>query len=307
MNNQIPNRLNVALVVMASGSMIFLLWAASYWQGVWVFLIGLIFALIYQTLYALLHEATHGVLHATPYMNNILGRVCATLYPTSYTLMRHSHIVHHCCNRSDHEMFDCYYPGDKLLYKRIQWYAIVSGLYWPLIPIGGLLLLFLPSLLKNHFWQKFKSTNVAFSELTEKDLKIIRLELAGAALWFVFLFLLLDLHWKQTLILYLMGGFLWSTRQYVTHAFTKRDVVHGALNLKTSWLMDKFVLHGGWDLVHHQNPHLSWKHLPEMAEHSKPRVPFWPQYFRLWKGPVPCREAAPEVLARKNYAALGEQ
>ncbi|MDQ6953033.1 MAG: fatty acid desaturase [Mariprofundaceae bacterium] len=287
--------------------MLFLLWLASNLAYLWSIPIGICFAFLAQTNYALLHEAIHGILYPKAHINRLLGRISAAMFPTSYTLMRHTHIVHHCCNRSDHEMFDYYYSQDKIFYKHIQWYGIVTGIYWPLIPIGCTLLALSPSLLRNHFWQKFRSTNVLFEDLTDKDFMIMRYEILIAMVSFVSLFMLLDLHWQQCLSLYLMAGFLWSTRQYVTHAFTKRDIIHGALNLQTSWLMDKFILHGGWDLVHHQNPHLSWIHLPDMANQSADRVAFWSQYMRLWCGPLPCKEQAPKVLARKNYTLLGKK
>lgn len=307
MNREIPATLNVFLCVFVVSALIALLWLASSvsWQG--AIAIGVLFALLTQTNYALLHEGTHDILHPNPALNRLLGRMCAAMFPTSFTLMRHAHVVHHCCNRTDHEMFDYYYPDDKLFFKRVQWYAIVTGAYWPLIPIGNLLLAFSPALLRDRFWQRFRSTDVLFIELADRDLKQIRLEVIGSILLFAAMFAVLEIHWLQTLILYGMGGFLWSTRQYVTHAFSKRHVVDGAYNLKTSWLMDKFLLHGGWDLVHHQNPHLSWKYLPETGPESEPRIPFWPQYFSLWRGPRPCGESAPDPLASTRYSTLGHR
>jgi len=303
----IPSRLNRVLLVSLLITLPGLLWFASSLPWQWSLLIGLLFACMAQTSYALLHEATHGQLHPNRRLNTLMGRLCAMQFPTSFTLMRHAHIIHHCYNRSDHEIFDYYYPHDNLLAKRIQWYGIISGLYWPLIPLGGLMLALMPSLLRNRIWQRYYSTNALFSSIDKQDFRRIRLECLAALGWFTMLFLLLDLQWLQTLILYGMAGFLWSTRQYVTHAFTPRNVVHGSLNLQTSWLMDKFLLHGGWDLVHHQNPHLAWIHLPSMAEKSKARVPFWPQYLRLWRGPQPCTELPPEILVPNLYDSLGER
>lgn len=306
MDRTIPGNLNIALTIVVVSALVALLWLASSLPWQWSIAIGGIFALLMQTNYALLHEATHDILHPKASMNAWLGRICAAMFPTSFTLMKHAHVVHHCCNRTDHEMFDYYYPGDKLFYKHVQWYAIVTGIYWPLIPIGNMLLAFSPALLRDRFWQRFRSTDVLFVDLTDRDLLHIRLEVVGTIVLFGGLFTLLDIQWLQAAILYGMGGFLWSTRQYVTHAFSRRDVVHGAYNLQTSWLMDKFLLHGGWDLVHHQNPHLSWKYLPGKGGGSDPRVPFWPQYLALWRGPKPCPDPAPAVLTPSRYSRLGQ-
>ncbi|MSQ94789.1 MAG: hypothetical protein EXR98_09570 [Gemmataceae bacterium] len=59
----------------------------------------------------------------------------------------------------------------------------------------------------------------------------------------------------------------WSTRQYVGHAFSRRDVVEGAWNLKHYFWMSWLLLHGECDLNHHRQPEVSWYYLP-----TKPRL-----------------------------------
>jgi fatty acid desaturase len=116
--------------------------------------------------------------------------------------------------------------------------------------------------------------------------------------FFVGLFWLLELRWQNTLILYACFSFNWSTRQYVGHAFSRRDVVEGAWNLRQSWWMSWLLLHGEWDLNHHRRPNVSWYYLPRLSAADQQRRSYWRQYWRQWLGPRPCTEPAPRPRGR---------
>jgi hypothetical protein len=96
------------------------------------------------------------------------------------------------------------------------------------------------------------------------------------------------------LVLYACFSFNWSTRQYVGHAFTRRDIVEGALNLRHNWLMSKILLHGEWDLAHHRHPEVSWVYLPKIAQ-DDPRPSYIKQYWRQWLGPRLATEPPPQA------------
>ena len=106
------------------------------------------------------------------------------------------------------------------------------------------------------------------------------------------------------MIFYAFFAFNWSTRQYVTHAFTVRDVKNGALNLSVSRPMAWILLQGQWDLVHHQHPHVSWMYLPLLGRSSKKPVSYLKQYLKLWGGPKPCTERGPEILPQEVYKVM---
>jgi hypothetical protein len=98
--------------------------------------------------------------------------------------------------------------------------------------------------------------------------------------------------------LYACFAFNWSTRQYVGHAFTRRHVIEGAWNLRHNGLMTWILLHGEWDLNHHRRPDVSWYYLPRLSPPGEPRRSYVLQYWRLWLGPRPATEPAPESLTQ---------
>jgi len=292
----VPSTLNTLLVSFVLGTSLFLLWLASQLPVIWSIPIGIIFSFILLTNYALMHEAAHKVLHNNHTTNKWLGALASWLFPMSFTMFAITHTVHHRCNRTDFEMFDYYYPTDNTLLKYLQWYSILVGIYWPIIPVGSLLMAFVPWIYRTKPFKKARTTAVLFDNFDEKALKTIRIEVITGILFWVAIWQVFSLAWPQTLILYLFFSFNWSTRQYVTHAFSPRHVINGAHNLSVSRLMGWILLNGQWDLVHHQHPDCSWKHLPEYAPLTRPPIKFWPQYFKLWRGPRPNTEPAPEAL-----------
>ncbi|MCB1784654.1 MAG: fatty acid desaturase [Gammaproteobacteria bacterium] len=300
----IPGRLNLTLAVCIYAAAIGLLWLASHLPTLWALPIGIAFSFILLSNYALMHEASHDVLHPHPPINDSVGALLGWLFPVSFTLMKVTHIVHHCCNRTDHEMFDCYYPGDSRVLKWGQWYGLLLGLWWYLIPIGSLLLAAVPGWLRSRPFRRARSTAVLFDDFGAAEMRRVRYEaLFGIGFW-VLLFHALELRWDAVLIAYAAFAFNWSTRQYVTHAFTPRDVRDGALNLRVSRPIGWLLLNGHWDRVHHQHPHLPWRYLPEIGQAEGYDRDYLNQYLSLWSGPRPCNEPAPAVLPRTVYQGL---
>jgi hypothetical protein len=201
-------------------------------------------------------------------------------------------------------MFDGYYSGDIRIFKFVQWYGILLGLWWPFIPIGNLLLAAVPGLLYSRPFRQARCTSIVFDDFNAATLWRVRLEVALAIMFWISLFYLLELRWQTLAVFYAFFAVNWSTRQYVTHAFTVRDVRHGALNLKVSRPMAGILLQGHWDLVHHQHPHVPWMHLPKLAARSKPPVSYWRQYLRLWKGPRLFTGPGPAILPKQEYRMI---
>jgi fatty acid desaturase len=292
----VPDRLNLSLVALVFCGGVALLWLGSQvtaWYA--VVLVGVGFSYLMLTNYALLHEASHGNLHRSARVNYLLGVVTGLLFPIPFRLMRTTHQNHHHHNRTDQEMFDLYYPSDNRVLKWLQWYGLLCGLFWPLVPVGAVIFATCPGLLRRQVLEK---TNPArgvgiVANLERAGIRAMRLELLLIIAFFGALFWALGLKWQNTLILYACFSFNWSTRQYVGHAFSRRDIVEGAWNLRHFPWMSSLLLHGEWDLNHHRRPDVSWYYLPRLTPPGEPCMSYWRQYWRQWLGPRPCREAEP--------------
>lgn len=293
----IPSRLNTVLVGLVVATAAFLLWLGS-WVEQWyaVLAVGILFSYVLLTNYALLHEATHGNLHSNSRMNGFLGLLTGIFFPVPFSLVHVTHQGHHLRNRTDYEMFDLYYPGDSRFLRYCQWYGILCGLFWPWIPIGAVLFAVCPGLLRTKVFRVARSSSYLLGDVRDLEVRAIRVQVLLIIVVFAALFWLLHLHWLNTLVLYACFSFNWSTRQYVGHAFTKRDVIDGAWNLKHNRLMSWVLLHGEWDLNHHRHPEVSWYYLPRIPAPDQPRPSYWKQYWRLWLGPRLATEPGPESL-----------
>lgn len=273
--------------------MLCLLALASQLSLWWSPLIGIVFSLLMLTNYALMHESAHGYLHSNPLENALLGSFAALHFPMSGRFFSLTHQVHHRCNRTDHEMFDYYYPGDNMFIKYCQWYGILSGLHYLIVPLGSVIAALIPGVYRLKVFTRSRSSGVLFDDLTGKEIWYIRAEVVFGVLYWTLAWQLLGLQWQAVLILYAMAGFHWSTRQYLTHAFTPRDVRNGAIILQSGRVMRAVLLNGNFDLVHHQRPEIPWTYLPRYVPHDAQPVGFWPQYRAMWKGPRPNIETAP--------------
>ncbi len=252
------------------------------------------------TNYALLHEATHHNLHSNPTCNYWLGVATGVFFLAPFSMIRVTHQGHHQRNRTDAEMFDLYYPRDSFFFKCCQWYGTLAGLFWPCIPVCAVLFALCPRTIGLQLFSGPPLGNANVKDITPRDLRRIRFELLLTALVFAGLYWLLRWPWLHVLILYGCFSFNWSTRQYVGHAFSKRDIIDGAWNLRHNWLMSLILLHGEWDLTHHRHPETSWYYLPRLGESGEPRPGYIRHYWRQWLGPRPVTEPPPELVGQDS-------
>jgi fatty acid desaturase len=292
----VPNLLNAALVGLNVAAAISLLWLGS-WLESWIAMLGVAIAFSYLMLtnYALLHEATHSNLNSNPTLNYWLGVITGVFFLAPFSMIRVTHQGHHQRNRTDAEMFDCYYQGESFFLKCCQWYGTLTGLFWPCIPVCAALFAVCPRTIGLQLFSGPPFGNANVKDITSRDLHRIRFELALTVAVFAALAWLFHWHWLNVLVLYGCFSINWSTRQYVGHAFSKREIIDGAWNLRHNWLMSKILLHGEWDLCHHRHPELSWYYLPQLASPAEPRLSYFKQYWRQWLGPRLATEPPPET------------
>jgi fatty acid desaturase len=293
----IPNSLNLALVASVFVAAVGLLWLGSrvvHWYA--IVGVGVAFSFILLTNYALLHEAVHGNLHSNPRANFWLGVMTGILFPIPFSMVRVTHQGHHLRNRTDYEIFDLYYPTDNRVIKNLQWYGILCGLFWPWIPVGAVLFALCPAVLRTRVFVQARSAHHLLGDIQGGEIRAIRWQVLLIAAVFAAGFWLLDLKWQNSLALYACFSLNWSTRQYVGHAFARRDVIDGAWNLRTNRLMSWLLLHGEYDLNHHRRPDVPWSYLPGLTRPGDARPSYFRHYWRQWLGPRPVAEPAPESV-----------
>lgn len=189
-------------------------------------------------------------------------------------------------NRSDDEAFDFYFEGENPVWKHLQLYGILTGLFWIVIALSNVLAALNPVWLMAKKTSFDRPTAALQESLNPKFLGLIRLEaisiflLHGTMIYF----------WKIPLHHYaavLFGfGFIWSALQYVHHFGTTRDVQKGARNLKTFTPIDLLWLNHNWHLNHHLSPTVPWLYLPFLHEGPEfSRGSLVLAYLKMWRGP----------------------
>ncbi|MBN8542456.1 MAG: fatty acid desaturase [Deltaproteobacteria bacterium] len=300
----IPGRLNIALSVFSVATCLLLLYIATRTSGWQFWAVGFLFSLCANTVFSLMHESVHRVYHPNKRVNEAMGRIAAAIFPTSFTFQRAMHLGHHRRNRTDVEMFDMYYSDDNLFLKYMQWYGLLTGFYWALIPVACMAFLVFPWLLSTTSKQSENSISIMrtgaaamLSGLKGYSSTIIRIEVLAATTLHVCLIASGFVSWQAWLFCYWMFAVNWGALQYADHAWSPRDIKNGAWNLRVHPLLRVFFLNYHDHKAHHQNPHVSWIHLPKLVKESDAERPgFFEIYWRMWKGPTLTTDPPPAPL-----------
>ncbi len=307
-----PAALNVVLSVSCVAVYAAALWGATHLEG-WPAKIACIavFAAVGNTLFALLHEAVHGILSKRYWVNESFGQLVAMCFPTGLRFQRTCHLGHHLRNRTDHEIFDMYYPGDNRFLKNLQFYSILTGPYWLSVSVGWMLYLVFPWFFRIFtlpMFQKEKSTDAAMMlPFLDHPAKYrIRAELLLTVAFQAGLWLVLDLAFWPTFACFWTFGVVWGSLQYADHAWTPRDVRAGAWNLKvnpvTRWIFLNYHFHQ----VHHIHPRMPWLYLPEHVDPRFPQPSFLRIYLEMWKGPKPVDSPPPAAVDDAFHVEVDE-
>ena len=286
-----PLKLNILIFLAAASAYIYSLHLANTTESVYIFILCcILFAYVGNTLFCLMHEAVHNCFSSSDKINTTFGIATSIFQPTSFTAQKHFHLGHHERNRSDLESWDTFLPDDNRFLKRIQWYTILTGIYWTSSISFGLLYLFCPFIL-NSSLLKGESKGVkrlgaeAMLEGLTHPIRV-RFEIFLSFSFQIALIYFLELSLLTCLCCYGTFAWMWSSLQYADHAFTPRDRINGAWNLKvfpwTKWFFLNYHSH----LAHHQNPSTSWMYLDHYIKDSVERPWFWSIYLKMWKGPV---------------------
>lgn len=289
----IPARLNVLIAVCATATAAILLRAASHCESWWtIAACAAGFSFVGNTVFACLHECVHGIFHPERRVNYAFGVFCAALFPTGFSLQRAAHLGHHRNNRTATETFDYIYPGDHRLLKTLQWYGIISGVYWAVVVLGWMAYLLVPFAFRR---EPLKSRWSPVAEHTSGPAYArafaaappvrARLELLLTITLQLAAYHLLDLSAAGWLACYVAFGINWSSLQYADHAFSRLDVIEGAWDLRVHPWVQALFLNYHLHLAHHRYPALPWIHLPRFVDAERFRPRFMSHYARMWLGP----------------------
>lgn len=288
----IPEKLNIAIFVVALPATWSLLWLASNASLGWALLAAWAFSLVNHTPFSLMHEAVHGVFSRNRFRNDLFGTLCAPSFPTSFTLQKIAHLGHHRRNRTDEELYDYYLPDQSRALRNFHLYAgNLLGFYWSCIPVSNAIYLVAPWIYKSRRFIEGPARKLGFEpyirEIAQFSGLRIWLECLLALLYQVLLWWLLDLTWQGWLLCYWAFALHWSALQYVDHAWSPRDIVNGAWNLKVLPISRALALNYHDHLAHHRHPQAPWNQLPALVDPDEQRPTFWRIYFSLWKGTRP--------------------
>lgn len=300
----IPGALNLAVTTIAIAVAGAALWLASH-GGHWVLILAaaVVFSFAGNTLYALMHEAVHRHFHKSAAINETAGRIIAGFFPTAFALQRVFHLAHHRNSRTEHERFDYYAPGENVFLKRVQWYMILTGVYWLGPPSFAVVYFFTADLFrwrhlfgdKSAWFAKQTSAQAFLDALEAVSITRVRADILIAVAAQAAMIWVLDLSLLGWIACYAAFAINWSSLQYTDHAFSPLDNTEGAWNLRVPRLVRGIFLNYHYHLVHHRNPALCWTDLPNHVRPDDPSPSFWAIYVQMWRGPRPLPDDAAKI------------
>lgn len=288
----IPVKFNILIFFVAIIVDSSLLWSASHLGTVYMIIAAFLFAFVHNTLFSLLHEAVHGVFSKNRFVNDLFGVIAAATFPTSFTMQKIAHLGHHKRNRTDKELYDYYLPHESKTLRDVWLYGgNLLGLYWFIIPLSNLMIITMPMLFKSQWFVHGPAKVLGFESYLEEiaQYSIVRIwfEALFALAYQVMLWYLLGLTWEAWLLCHWFFALHWSALQYVDHAWSPRDVMKGAWNLRVLPVSRWLALNYHYHLAHHQSPLVPWIHLPKLVDKADEQPTFWSIYFSLWGGTRP--------------------
>lgn len=304
---------NRAILLAAAIAAAALLWLAAHAAtALGTLAAALAFAFVGNTLFSLLHEAVHGKFERDLRRNAIAGHIAAAFFPTSFTLQTALHLTHHRNNRSEVERFDYIGPEENVPLKTMQWFTILTGLYWLSIPLFWVFYGFFGSLIP---WRRLMPSEGRFARQTSagafldsaRALPIgrIRIELGASLALQAALVWGLGLTWWSWLACYYAFGLMWSSLQYADHAFSVLDRQEGAWNLRVSRITHALFLNYHDHREHHRDVRVRWQDLPRAAAGGRERG-WLAMLFLMWRGPrlLPGSGQPPERQRQLEWSVL---
>ena len=285
--HRIPAALNGLIIALQLTAIAGCLWiAATPLTTPGVLALAAAFGVVMNSVYAIIHEADHGMLFTNRRLNDVGGILMSLFFPAPFHLLRQGHLGHHMRNRSDDEAFDLYFEGEHPIWKSLQLYGTLTGLYWLVVVFSNVVVLAFPFVMQRQYFT-FDRPSAAFMDaLNPRYAWMIRFEAIATIALHATLVWALGIPIFTYAVMYAGFGVSWSAMQYVHHFGTARHVLEGARNLWIWGPLDALWLNHNWHLTHHKHPTIPWIHLPAIGRAENPERGFLPaHYARMWRGP----------------------
>ncbi len=219
----IPDTINTIAVLIFSFLYFALLIIASKQElWYWTILISILFGILMIPVYTLIHEAEHGIIHSNPFVNNFLGGWLCCLFIAPFSFFKHCHLRHHKKNRTDLEMWDLYYEHQNK-WKKYGYLCFLSiGFGYISIVLSVVLYAFTPKLLYRIFSHIKEAASFLQGSNNKKKIRVFRIESIIVIIFQLFCFYIFNFNWQAWLTCFLIHGFIWSSQNYVNHAFSPK-------------------------------------------------------------------------------------
>ncbi|MGB8192093.1 MAG: fatty acid desaturase, partial [Chitinophagaceae bacterium] len=235
----IPVKINLLMVIACTGLYVFLMYTAAHTALIgYKLLLGLAFGIVMIPVYSLIHEAEHGLLLPSWKWNVFAGRWLCCLFIAPFTFFRHCHLKHHKKNRTDEEMWDLYYEHQNKWLRHGNLYLMMMGFGYLAVWLSVLIFAFHPRLIYSRIFQGHTEIKGFLNGCDDgPKLSTTRKECIVVIAFQLLLLWMMNWDILSWAILLLVHGFIWSSQNYVNHAFSPRDIINGAHNLKVPvWL-----------------------------------------------------------------------
>jgi hypothetical protein len=152
------------------------------------------------------------------------------------------------------------------------------------VPITFAITLF-PGLAKVFSAKKISAGNLQDKDFDGEIAVQSRIGILAMVLYWSLIIALSPITISTFLVFFVFGSLLWSTTQYVDHAYAEKDVVYGAHNLELPPILSIINLGREYDLNHHLDPRIPWTELRKNPFNVGSSGSYIKHYFKQWSGP----------------------
>ena len=163
------------------------------------------------------------------------------------------------------------FDGEHPVWKCLQLYGTLTGLYWLMAVLSNVVVLAFPFVLRREYFEFDRPSAAFFDALNPAYTRIIRVEALATIAMHAAIVWGLGIPVSTYVVMYAGFGVSWSAMQ--VPCTTSVPCVMCSRARGTSGFcgpLDRFWLHHNWHLTHHKHPTVPWVHLPRIGQREDP-------------------------------------